>query len=205
MPLRLVGPADQPPEPRCIVLRSVGEVPAALAVANADIPVMLVLRVDELDRQRVVDMITGWTSAAQVTPDWLGAHTVVLRTARAPQVRLIAHGMAAAVERALATDVPKPLTRNDEVHLRRLAASGDVDARRRLIDAYAELTTLVALWLRPPSRSAEWAVHLAQRELDVLVGIRSKAPLLVELVNLIATQMAAPALLEPDQRDGDES
>jgi hypothetical protein len=192
MPLQLVGPADRPPEPRCIVIRSVNDVPAALAIANADIPVLLVLRVDEPDRQRVTDIITGWSSGARVEPDWLGAHTVVLRTARAPQVRLIDHGMARAAERALSTGSPGALTRSDEAQLRAQASRGSTEARRRLIDSYAEFATFVALWIRPVGASAEWATHYAHEELDALVGQRSATPLLVELVEHIARRLGYP-------------
>jgi hypothetical protein len=207
VPLKLVGPDHQPPEPRCIVIRGAHELPTALAVANADIPVLLVLRVDEHDRQRVTDMVTGWASGARVSLDWLGANTVVLRTPRAPQLRLISHGMADAAQRALGTDSPSLLTRAEEARLRALAARGSADARRRLIDAYAEFATLVALWMRPVGFSAEWATHYANEELDALVGRRSSTPLVVELVNRIAMRLTkAPAdhVNDPDGIGSDE-
>ena len=190
MPLALVGSEHQPPEPRCVVIRSVTEMPAVLAIANADIPVLLVLRVEVTDRQRVTDMVTGWASGARATLDWLGANTVVLRTPRAPAPKLISHGLADAVEHALAFNGPGPMTRDDELRLRTQAGAGSVDARRRLIDGYAEITTLVALWLRPQYLSAELATRYAHEELDVLIARPSTTPLFVELVDRIAARLA---------------
>lgn len=193
MPLKLVGPNDRPPEPRCVVIRGVDEVAAALALANADIAVLIVLRLDEPSRQRVTDIISGWSSGARAELDWLGANTVVLRTPRAPRLRLIEHGMAGAAERALSSDEPQRLDRAGEVSLRVSAAHGSADARRRLIDAYAELATLIALWLRPAGVSAEWATRCAHEELDALVTHRSSTPLLVELVERIAKRLQTPS------------
>jgi hypothetical protein len=188
MPLKLVGAESTPPEPRCVVVRAVSELSAVLAIANADIPVLVVLRVDTEERQRIADVFAGWVSGASGTLDWLGANTVVLRSPRSPALRLISHGLAAAAERFLTAAAPDALTRDDEIRLRRQAAAGSVDARRRLIDAYAEIATLVALWLRPPDISANSATRRAHRELDLLVERLPTAPLLVELVDGIAAR-----------------
>lgn len=164
--------------------------PAVLAIASADIAVLLVLRVDGGERQRVTDLVTGWASGAAASLDWLGDNTVALRSPRAVAPRLIGHGLAGAVEHALTFDGTGPLTRDDEQRLRTQAAAGSPDARRRLIDAYAEIATLVALWLRPRHLAAELAARYAHEELDLLVTQPSTTPLLVVLVNHIATRLA---------------
>ena len=70
--------------------------------------------------------------------------------------------------------------------LRTQAQCGSTDAARRLIDAYAELATLVALWLRPQTMSVERATRYAHEELDAIVASGPvNTPLLVELVNRI--------------------
>jgi hypothetical protein len=189
-PLELVGSERPPPEPRCIVLRAIDELGTVLALANSDIPVLLVIRVDEPVRQRVTDTIGGWASGAGVTPDWLGPNTVTLRTRRAPQMRLIDHGMADAATRALTDESTRTLTRGHEARLRRQARLGSVDARRRLIDAHAELATLMAVWLRPDSVSVERATRHAHEELDAIAANPSaNTPLLVDLVNRIAKRL----------------
>ena len=189
MPLALVGSEHQPPEPRCVVVRSVTEMPAALAIANADIPVLLVLRAEEGERQRVTDVVLGWASGAGAALDWLGANTVVLRSPRAAAPRLISHGLASAVQHALTAESPDVLTRDDEARLRQQAAAGSADARRRLIDAYAEIATLVALWLRPRHLSTELATRYAHEELDAITERPSATPLLVDLVNRVAARL----------------
>jgi len=165
------------------------EMPAVLAIANADIPVLVVLRVEGPDRQRITDVVTGWASGADAALDWLGANTVVLRSPRAPSPRLISHGLAGAVEHGLAIDSPAVLTRDGEALLLKQAAAGSVDALRRLIDAYAEIATLVALWLRPVHIPAERATRYAHEELDLIVTRASPRPLLVELVDRVAARL----------------
>jgi hypothetical protein len=176
-----------------VVVRSVTEMSAVLAIANADIPVLLVLRAEEIERQRVTDIIMGWASGAGAALDWLGANTVALRSPRASVPRLISHGLAGAVEHGLAVESPDVLTRDDEARLRQQALVGSADARRRLIDAYAEIATLVALWLRPRYLSAELATRYAHEELDVLVARPSTTPLLVDLINRVAARLTTPA------------
>ena len=189
MPLALVGSEHPPPEPRCVAVRGVTEVPAVLAIANADIPVLLVLLAEGIDRQRVSDVITGWANGAGAALDWVGPNTVVLRSPGAPALRLISHGLAGAVEQALTAEAPDALTREEEMRLRTQAGAGSADARRRLIDAYAEIATLVALWLRPRHLPAELATRYAHEELDVIVARPSTTPLLVALVNAVATRL----------------
>ena len=191
MPLALVGSEHQPPEPRCLVVRSVTEMPSVLAIANADIPVLLVLRAEGVERQRVTDVVMGWASGAGGALDWLGANTVVLRSPGAPAPRLISHGLADAAVHALTAEGPDVLTRDDEALLRQQASAGSADARRRLIDSYAEIATLVALWLRPRHLPAELATRYAHEELDLLIAGPSTAPLLVELVNRVAARLTS--------------
>ena len=172
------------------MLRAISELPAVLALANRDVPVLLVLRVDEAERPRITDVITGWALGADASLDWLGANTVTLRTPRAPQLRLIDHGLADAAQRALTADAPLPLTRGQEARLREQARGGSAEAGRRLIDAYTELATLLAIWLRPETMSVERATRYAHEELDTIVARGPIAtPLLVELVNRIANRL----------------
>jgi hypothetical protein len=61
------------------------------------------------------------------------------------------------------------------------AVSGSVSARRRIVDAYAELATVYALRIRPESMSECTAVRLAQTELERLVTFPSTGPILANL------------------------
>src|SRR5687767_12300348 len=101
MPLVLVGSENTSPEPRCIVLRALSDLDAALAIANTAIPVLVVVRLHGEERQRVADVLTGWAIGADATLDWIGAHTVALRTPGAAPALLRSHGLAKAVERAI--------------------------------------------------------------------------------------------------------
>ena len=162
-----------------------------LAIANADIAVLAVLHVGQTERQRVLDILAGWSSGAGVALDWLGANTVVLRSSRAPSLRLIDYGLADAVERALSVATAPTLHRDDEPRLWSEAAAGSPDARRRLIDAYAELATLVALWLRPRHLPVAVATRYAHEELDAVVRSPAPTPLLVTLVDRIGERLTA--------------
>jgi hypothetical protein len=192
MPLRLVASENPPPQPRCMVVRAITELHAVLAIANADIPVLVVLRMDDVERQRAIDVLTGWASGAKSPLDWLGANTVVVRSPNAAVPQLVRHGLAAAIERALGIAIPRPMTRDEEAGLWARAAAGSADARRRLIDAYSEFATLVALWLRPPHLSNDLATRYAHEELDALVETPTTAPLLVSLVNRISDRLKLP-------------
>jgi hypothetical protein len=175
-----------------MVVRAVAELPAVLAIANADIAVLVVLHLDAIEHQRVTDVLAGWSSGAGVALDWLGANTVTLRSPRATSIRLISHGLADATERALSAASTSTLTRDDEPRLWSLAAAGSPDARRRLIDAYAEIATLVAMWLRPRHLPVPLVTRYAHEELDAVVGSPSTTPLLVTLVNRIAERLGSP-------------
>ena len=192
MPLRLVGSESPPPQPRCVVVRAAADLPAVLAIANADIPVLVVLRVDDIERRRITDMLTGWASGAKSSLDWLGANTIVVRSPQAAIPRLISHGLTLAVEHALGEPKRPLVTRDEERRLWTQAAAGSANARRRLIDAYSEFATLVAVWLRPPHLSSDLATRYAHEELDALVETPMTAPLLVSLVNRIADRVNLP-------------
>jgi hypothetical protein len=56
-----------------------------------------------------------------------------------------------------------------------------VTARRRIVDAYAELATMYALRIRPESISESTAVRVAQAELERLVTYPSTGPILANL------------------------
>jgi hypothetical protein len=83
------------------------------------------------------------------------------------------------------------LTRDEEPRLWSQAAAGSPDARRLLIDAYVEVATLVAMWLRPRHVPVPVATRYAHEELDAIVGSPSTTPLLVTLVNRIAERLAS--------------
>lgn len=69
------------------------------------------------------------------------------------------------------------------------AISGSTAARRRLVDAYSELATLVALRIRPASVHEANAVRIAQTELDRLVTYPSVGPLLASLLEGIVRRL----------------
>jgi hypothetical protein len=94
-----------------------------------------------------------------------------------------------AVEEVFAGLGPRPLSRDEEERLIPQAVAGSVNARRRIIDAYAELATLFALKIRPRSVSEARAVRVAQQELDRLVTFPSRGPLLASLVEGIAKNL----------------
>jgi hypothetical protein len=58
-----------------------------------------------------------------------------------------------------------------------------------LVDAYAEIATLLAAWLRPAHLGLDTAVRRAQAELDKVASSDSPRPLVVELVQRIAARI----------------
>jgi hypothetical protein len=187
MPIAVVGSEDEAPRPRTVVLRSFDEVRAALALANAGIHVLVVLRLGDDDRIRVQDVLTGWAVGSRGNVDHIGPNALALRAASVPPMRLARRGVVSAVEKALTGD-GRALNRTEEERLRPLAAAGDADARQRLVDAYAEIATLLAAWLRPTHISVESAVRRAHAELDAIVPSRDHGTILVELVERIASR-----------------
>jgi hypothetical protein len=182
-----VGSSDEQPQPRTVVLRSFDEVRVAIALANAGVQVLVVLRLDVADRRRVEDLLTGWALGSGGDIDRIGPNALALRGRSVPPVQLARRGLVSAVERAFTGDA-RALSRSEEVRLRPLAAAGDADARQRLVDAYAEIATLLAAWLRPPHVSFEGAVRQAHAELDAAVRSRGHGTILVELVGRIASR-----------------
>ncbi len=86
-----------------------------------------------------------------------------------------------AVEDALASETDRPISREEEELLLPQAINGSVNARRRIIDSYAELATIYALRIRPTGMSEATAVGMAQAELERLVAFPSTGPLLASL------------------------
>jgi hypothetical protein len=87
-------------------------------------------------------------------------------------------------------NVPMAIGREQEERLVSCAASGDASARRRLVDTYAELATLLALRLRPDGMSEAAAVAAAQEELDRVVGSPlSRRPLFASLVEGLLSRL----------------
>lgn len=128
----------------------------------------------------------GCSPSAMSTPS-LRASSV--RPANCPAVQLAKRGFVSAVEEVFAGDGRRPLNRDEEERLIPQAVAGSVGARRRIIDAYAELATLFALKIRPRSVSETRAVRVVQQELDRLVTFPSEGPLLASLVEGITKNL----------------
>lgn len=188
VPIALAGSAPEPGEPRVVVLRDFGQLAPILALANASQAVLAVLRMDEADRRRTLDTLAGWAMGSGGDVDVISRHTAIIRPPLAPPVRLNRPGVVSAVEEAFAGP-EHPLTRDEEDRLLPRSVGGDAEARRRLVDSYAEIATVVALWLRPDHVSPETAVVRARRELDQLVVTGTAKPLLVELVDHVAVRL----------------
>jgi hypothetical protein len=72
-----------------------------------------------------------------------------------------------------------------------LAAAGSPEARARLIDAYSELTSVLAVWLRPSTMMPARAVALAQEELEAIVAWpMEKTSIVVTLVQRISGRLS---------------
>jgi hypothetical protein len=148
---------------------------------NADLPVLVVIRANEPDRRRVIDLLAGWTLGSGGESDRIGPNAFLLSRSGSAPVHLGRTGLASAVEDAFASEGAKPISRTEEEMLLPSAVSGSVIARRRIIDAYAELATMYALRIRPESMSESTAVRVAQAELERLVTFPSTGPILANL------------------------
>ena len=188
MPLEALG-ASPDPVPRLSVIRVFADAKAMVAMLNAAYPVLVVLRTSEADQGRVIDFLAGWALGSGGDVDRIGPNTLLVRPSNCPPVQLAKSGFVSAVEEVFAGDGPRPLGRDDEERLLSQALAGSVDARRRIIDTYAELATLFALKIRPRSAPEARAVRVAQQELDRLVTFPSKGPLLASLVEGIAKNL----------------
>ncbi len=185
-----VGPVPSERLPRLVVLRAFGELKTVTAMLGAGIPVLVLVRTTEADERRVLDLLSGWALGSGGALDRIGPHTVLAVPAHSPPVHLGRSAMVSAVEEAFAGEGPAPMTRDEEERLLPLAVAGSPDARRRLVDTYAELATLLALRVRPRSISADAAVRAAHEELDRLVTFPSQGPLLASLVEGIVRRLA---------------
>ena len=190
MPVEALGASPAPDNPRIVVIRSFTDTKAVVAMLNAAYPVVVVLLTSDGDQRRVLDFLSGWALGSGGDLDRIGRNTVLARPANYPPVKLGKSGVVSAVEEAFASDGPLPLSREEEERLISQSVAGSVTARRRIIDAYAELATLFALKIRPRSVPEARAVRIAQQELDRLVTFPSKGPLLASLVEGIAKNLA---------------
>jgi hypothetical protein len=174
--------AFSPDEPsRLIVIRSFSDAKAAIGMLNADLPLLVVIRADEPDRRRVIDLFAGWTLGSGGESDRIGPNAFLLSRPGSAPIHLGRTGLASAVEDAFASDGPRPISRAEEKVLLPQAVNGSVTARRRIIDAYAELATMYALRIRSEHTSESAAVGVAQMELERLVTFPSTGPILANL------------------------
>ena len=181
MPAEAVGAVSPDPPSRLIVIRSVSDVKAVVGMLNAHLAVLVIIRSSEPDRRRVIDLLAGWTLGSGGESDRIGPNAILLSPPGSAPVHLGRSGLASAVEDAFAGEGDKPITRMEEQLLLPQAVSGSVSARRRIIDAYAELATVYALRIRPESMSESTAVQVAQTELERLVTFPSRGPILANL------------------------
>lgn len=175
-------PGLHPQHERMVVIRAFPETKAIVALLNAGHPVLVVMRVSDEERRRVLDLLAGWALGSTGDLDRVGPNTILALPPGCAAVRLCRTGFVSAVEEAFASDGPNPLSREDEDLLLPLAVAGSESARRKLVDAYAEFATVFALRIRPQSVSEAAAVRAAQQELERLVSFPSRGPLLACLV-----------------------
>jgi hypothetical protein len=149
--------------PRTVVVRTMRDGEVGLATLGGAVPVLFVLRTGDAVRQRLLDLLRGWSLGSGGSLDTISPSVVAARPAGAGPVRLGAHRAATVVEEVEAGE--RRLTRDDEARLIPLAAAGSSEAQGRLIDGYSELATVLALWLRPATMTTDRAVSLAQDEL----------------------------------------
>ena len=189
VPVEAIGASSDPGTPRVVVIRAFEDTKSVVAMLNAAYPVLVVLRASETDQRRALDLLSGWALGSGGDIDRIGLNTVLARPADCAPVQLGRNGVVSAVEEAFAGDGSLPLSRDEEKRLIPSAVAGSISARRRIIDAYAELATLFALKIRPRSVSQAKAVSVAQQELDRLVSFPSKGPLLASLVEGITKNL----------------
>lgn len=207
MPVTAVGAFPDPISPRLVTMRAFSQIKAVIALLDANCPVFVVLVAPEAERTRILDLLAGWSLGSGGDLDRISPNTVLVRPAGTTAVRLARSGVVSAVNEVFAGDGSGPLSRADEQRLRPLAARGDLEARRRLVDAYSELATLLAVRLRPSSQSSQWsqssqsslstlsslseaaAVAAAQEELDWLVGRPGSDSLLADLIERLLLRL----------------
>jgi Cell division protein SepF len=173
------------------VIRSFSDVKATIGMLNAGKPVLLVLRTTESDRSRVLDVLAGWSLGSGGEVDEVSSNTLVATPPGIGPVRLGRTGLVSAVDEAF-HDGPVPMSRQREEYLVALATAGDAQARRQLVDTYAELMTLLALRLRPGNMAESMAVLAAQQELERVVGTPfARQPLLASLIEGLLSRLTA--------------
>ncbi|MHB1777847.1 MAG: cell division protein SepF [Acidimicrobiales bacterium] len=189
MPAFAPAPSDEPSQPRLAVVRSVGDFKGVAGLLRAGYPVLVVIPPASAERQRVLDLLAGWTIGSGGELDRFSPNTVLARPPGAGAVRLGRGKFASAVDEIVRNDGPVPLTRQEEQELLTEAIRGSAQARRRLVDTYSELATLVALRIRPATVHEENAVRIAQDELERLVSYPSTGPLLANLLEGIIRRL----------------
>lgn len=189
MPVKALGAGPDPGAPRLVTVRAFADTKSVVAILSADCPVFVVLRAPESERTRILDLLAGWALGSGGNLDKISPNTVLARPAGSGVIRLARHGVLSAVDEAFTGDGPTPLSREEERRLRPLAAAGQEAARRRLVDAYTELATLLAVRLRPSTLSEASAVAAAHEELDWLVGRPGPGSLLAELMERLLLRL----------------
>lgn len=139
----------------------------------------------------MLDLLAGWALGADGELDHLSPNTLLARPPGSGAVRLARGKFVSAVDEIVRRDGPVPLTRQEEERLLGEATSGSSEARRRLVDTYTELATLVALRIRPASVHETNAVRIAQDELERLVSYPTAGPLLANLLEGIIQRLRA--------------
>lgn len=131
----------------------------------------------------MLDPLAGWALGADGELDRIGPNTVLARPPGCPPIRIARSGIVSIVEEVFSSERDARMSRDEEERLLPLAVAGSIDARRRIIDAYAELAALFALRIRTRSVPEGVAVRVAQEELDRLVTFPSQGPLLAALID----------------------
>ena len=177
--------------PRTVVIRALPDADMGLAILGGAIPVLFVLRSDDVVRRRLLDVLRGWALGSGGSLDVISPNVISARPAGAAPIRLAVHRMAETVEE-VASGSPR-LTREAELQLIPLAADGSTEAQTRLIDGYAELATALALWLRPAYMTPERAASLAQEELEAVARWpRGRDTILIVLAQRINDRLNRP-------------
>lgn len=189
MTVAAAASANESLPPRLVVARSVGAFKAAAALLRAGFPVLVVISAGVDERQRLSDLLTGWALGAGGELDRIGPNSVLARPPGSGAVLLGRGQFASAVDELARGEGPAPLTRSEEERLLAEAVGGSLLARRRLIDTYSELATLVALRVRPVSVHESSAVRIAQGELERLVSYPSVGSLLANLLEGIILRL----------------
>ena len=190
MDAEAIGFAAEDSLPRLTVIRRFSEAKTGVALLRAGIPVVILIRTPEAERQRALDLFTGWALGSDGELDRISPNTVLARPPGCPPIHTARTRIVSVIEEVFASDEGSPMTRDEEERLVPLAVAGSLDARRRIIDTYAELATLFALRIRPRSIPEGTAVRAAQEELDRLVTFPSHGPLLASLVEGIVKRLS---------------